>query len=170
MRARRWLSLLAACALIFIPASIPASAAANSAFDQYVEVPPDSGSNPGPKDPDETDPPTDGKPGSPADKKPGKHGDAIGSASGESDPMVAWATGQTPGGGPTASDGTQRPNSANGGNAANTLGNQPLEAEGSVAPAALGGGGGPLFLLIAMIATGLLAVIGVSISRKRQLD
>ena len=143
-------------------AAIPSSAAANSAFDQYVEVPPESGS----KNP--------GKPGDKGQKGSGEEQGKTttsGAGSSDSDAMVAWATGQDTGGpGSSAAGGSS-------GESNRSAGSSGGDGNGATAPAigkSLGSvsvdtNGAPIALIVAMALSALIAA-SVMIARKRQFD
>lgn len=168
MRAHRLLRWLVVGAIVVLPASVPTSAIANSAFDQYVEVPPDSGS-------ENTAGPgiTGSGTGNGGTGRPTReNGPAKDLKGGSSDPMVAWATGQAPAvpaGTIAAADGSAvRGGTGEPGAKASSA--EPLIGSGAtIGDVSAGGPPVPVALFLAM-GLSLVLVAGVGIFSRRQSD
>jgi hypothetical protein len=173
MRAHRGLKLLVVAALIAFPVSLPASAVANSAFDQYVETPPDSGSN------NSDNGLTGGNNSTGKDEGSNSNGRGDGSGTPENsstDPMVAWANGEsTPespaqgsvkvdGGSNAPGSSDQRDRTADGTSKAPSV-----ERNGILAQSSSSGDQTPVFLLAAMVLAAI-SLVGLALFRKRRLD
>jgi hypothetical protein len=165
MRAHRWLKLLAVAALIAFPASLPSSAIANSAFDQYVETPPDSGTN---------NPGNNDKPPNTSDDKDGNsasgHQNATSGSGTSADPMVSWAEGNDPSD-PSGTSAKHDSTSAGRDQAgSDARSNTPaVKKNGFLTPDSSDGGQTPVLLLVVMVLAAV-SLAGLTIFRKRRLD
>jgi hypothetical protein len=165
MRARTWLRLLVVGALIAVPMSLPGSALANSAFDQYVEQPPDSGSQSSGNNVQNTGK-NPQKPGSTATGKT-----TSGQAS-EADPMVAWATGETPAqpagtaADPGGSSASPKSSGSSGGGDSTASG---ISTNGSLEALSSDDRQAPILLIVLMAGSAIL-LAGFTLLRKRQIN
>jgi len=149
-------------ALIAFPAAAPASALANSAFDQYVETPPDSGS----QNPGNNAVTPGGGPGKPGSTAGGQDGSG---SSAPVDPMVAWATGQAPAApsGSTSGTGGSNPPESKSTGVSDPQTASPMVATGSLEAISADSGQAPMLLIVLMVLSAAF-VAGFALLRKRQ--